>query len=184
VTLISRFIKFKPYAQAEVPPAPRRLLGRVLFCEKGFDATSTREIAARSGCNLGLINYYYGSKKGLLLAILKSEMEQGAPDFFTVLQGPATPADRLARFIDLGIDHFVDDGEFLRIVHRELIGSGRHSIGNLVIPIERVITEHIKRFEEVLPGHRSSAHRGAARRGGAVLSRVVPADVEASRGRV
>ena len=144
-----------PKLRRRQPREDLLVVGRALFSEKGFDATSTREIAARAGCNLGLINHYFGSKEGLLLAILKSEMEQGAPDFFAVLQGPGTPADRLARFIDLAIDHFADDGEFLRIVHRELIGSGRRSIGDLVIPIERVIKELTKQFEEVFPGHRN-----------------------------
>jgi AcrR family transcriptional regulator len=125
--------------------------GRALFSQKGFDATSTREIAAAAGCNLALINHYFGSKEGLLVAILESEIGQGAPDFFAVLKGPGSAADQLARFIDLGIDHFADDGEFLRIVHRELIGSARGSLRNLIAPIERVIGELTKRFEEI--GH-------------------------------
>lgn len=125
--------------------------GRALFSQKGFDATSTREIAAAAGCNLGLINHYFGSKEGLLVAILESEIGQGAPGFFAVLQGPGSAADQLTRFIDLGVDHFADDGEFLRIVHRELIGSARASLRNLIVPIERVIKELTKRFEEI--GH-------------------------------
>lgn len=36
-----------------------------LFGEKGFDATSTRDIAARAGANIGSISYHFGSKEGL-----------------------------------------------------------------------------------------------------------------------
>jgi TetR/AcrR family transcriptional regulator len=124
-------------------------VGRALFSQKGFEATSTREIAAGAGCNLGLISHYFGSKDGLLAAILESEMREGAPDFLAVFKGPGTAADRLTRFIDVGIDHFADDGEFLRIVHRELIGSGRRSLGKLTAPIQRVIDELAKLFQEV-----------------------------------
>ena len=134
------------------PREPRRDLltaGRALFSEKGFDATSIREIAARAGCNLGLISHYFGSKEGLLVAVLEAEMGQGAPDFLAVLRGPGTAGERLARFIDLAIDHFSDDGEFLRISHRELLGSGRHSLDNLVVAIERMITVLTRQFEEV-----------------------------------
>lgn len=124
-------------------------VGRALFSQKGFEATSTREIAAGAGCNLGLISHYFGSKEGLLTAILESEMRQGAPDFVAVLKGPGTPADRLTRFIDLGIDHFADDGEFLRIAHRELIGSGKRSLTKLTTPMGLVIEELAKLFREV-----------------------------------
>ncbi|GMV99711.1 MAG: hypothetical protein AMXMBFR84_08500 [Candidatus Hydrogenedentota bacterium] len=41
-----------------------------LFANQGFDGTSTREIAERSGANLALIKYYFGSKEGLLEALL------------------------------------------------------------------------------------------------------------------
>lgn len=36
-----------------------------LFGRKGFDATSTREIAARARANIGSIAYHFGSKEGL-----------------------------------------------------------------------------------------------------------------------
>jgi len=37
----------------------------VLFGEKGFDATSTREIAAAANANIGSIAYHFGGKDGL-----------------------------------------------------------------------------------------------------------------------
>ena len=36
-----------------------------LFGEKGFDATSTRDIATRASANIGSISYHFGSKEGL-----------------------------------------------------------------------------------------------------------------------
>ena len=42
-----------------------------LFAEKGFDATSTREIAARSGDTLGTLSYHFASKQKLLEEILR-----------------------------------------------------------------------------------------------------------------
>lgn len=37
----------------------------VLFAEKGFDATSIREIATAAKCNTAGVNYHFGSKAGL-----------------------------------------------------------------------------------------------------------------------
>lgn len=39
--------------------------GLELFGEKGFEATSTREIAAAASANIGSIAYHFGSKEGL-----------------------------------------------------------------------------------------------------------------------
>lgn len=36
-----------------------------VFCEKGYEAATTREIADRAGVNVALINRYFGSKLGL-----------------------------------------------------------------------------------------------------------------------
>ncbi|MCG6884830.1 MAG: CerR family C-terminal domain-containing protein [Silicimonas sp.] len=39
--------------------------GLELFGHKGFDGTSTRELAARAGTNVASISYHFGSKAGL-----------------------------------------------------------------------------------------------------------------------
>ncbi len=57
-----------------IPPAPEGTAGDLiaaglkLFGQKGFAATSTREIAAEAGANLASIAYHFGSKDGLRLA--------------------------------------------------------------------------------------------------------------------
>jgi len=144
------------------PPQPEghreRLLavGRKLFSLQGFAATSTREIAAQAGCNLALINHYFGSKEGLLVAVLESEMNSGSPDFLAVLREPGSPAEQLERFIDLAIDHFAEDGEFLRIAHREIIQHGSALLPKLIPPIERMIGELAGRFREARRGSAAS----------------------------
>ena len=42
--------------------------GLRLFGEKGFNATSTRELAAAAGANIGSIAYHFGGKEGLHIA--------------------------------------------------------------------------------------------------------------------
>jgi AcrR family transcriptional regulator len=52
-----------------------------LFGEHGYEATSTRAIAQRAGCNLGLISFHFGSKQKLYDEVreeMLKEMEAGA----------------------------------------------------------------------------------------------------------
>jgi AcrR family transcriptional regulator len=44
-----------------------------VFAEHGYDAATTREVAARAGCSEGLIHRYFGGKRGLLLAVMESK---------------------------------------------------------------------------------------------------------------
>src|SRR5690554_5571756 len=42
-----------------------------LFSEKGFEATSLREITQLAEVNLASVNYHFGSKKGLIQAVVE-----------------------------------------------------------------------------------------------------------------
>ncbi len=49
----------------------------ILFANKGFDSTSTREICNHAGVNLSLIPYYFGNKEGLYTSIIESIINYG-----------------------------------------------------------------------------------------------------------
>lgn len=47
-----------------------------LFAERGFHATTARDIARRAGVNLAAANYYFGSKKELYLEVLRAQFAE------------------------------------------------------------------------------------------------------------
>jgi len=49
----------------------------VLFANKGFESTSTREICKHAGVNLSLIPYYFENKDGLYTSIIESILNYG-----------------------------------------------------------------------------------------------------------
>ncbi|MGA9801303.1 MAG: helix-turn-helix domain-containing protein, partial [Terriglobales bacterium] len=51
-----------------------------LFASKGYDATTTREIATCAGCSEGLIHRYFKSKAGLLSALIGHRISQEVAD--------------------------------------------------------------------------------------------------------
>ncbi|MHC4623921.1 MAG: CerR family C-terminal domain-containing protein [Planctomycetota bacterium] len=40
-----------------------------LFCERGFQGTTIRDLASRAGCNIASVNYYFGGKDKLYLEV-------------------------------------------------------------------------------------------------------------------
>lgn len=46
-----------------------------LFMEKGFDATSTTDIAKKAGCNQALVHYYFRTKEKLFMQIFAKKQE-------------------------------------------------------------------------------------------------------------
>lgn len=49
----------------------------ILFANKGFNSTTTREICKHAGVNLSLIPYYFGNKEGLYINIIDSIVSYG-----------------------------------------------------------------------------------------------------------
>ena len=89
------------------------------FAERGFDGSTTREVAERAGCSEGLIHRYFGGKQGLLVAVL----EQCADAVLNAL--PATHADLeedIRAFVLAALDRMWNERDTMRVtVSRSLI---------------------------------------------------------------
>jgi len=57
--------------------APDRLLDAAekLFCERGFDQTSVRDLTNEAGCNVAAVNYHFGNKENLYKQMFKRHIE-------------------------------------------------------------------------------------------------------------
>jgi AcrR family transcriptional regulator len=55
-----------------------RVLGAAerLFATRGIDAVSVRDITEAAGANLAAVNYHFGSKRGLVVAIVERRADQ------------------------------------------------------------------------------------------------------------
>ncbi len=60
---------------AEITKSLIKEAAQRIFQEKGYDGTTTREIAATAGVNVALITRYFGSKKGLFEKAVLSEID-------------------------------------------------------------------------------------------------------------
>jgi AcrR family transcriptional regulator len=58
------------YANSEATKKALIMAAGALFAEYGIDAVTTRAIAEKAGENTGIIHYHFGSKEGLLNAVM------------------------------------------------------------------------------------------------------------------
>ena len=77
-----------------------KVAAKRLFLDKGFAATSAREISEFSQVNLSLIYYYYGSKKGLFKYIVSDCFQQFEVLFITKEANTYSFDDMLKGFVD------------------------------------------------------------------------------------
>ena len=74
-----------------------------LFCEKGFESSSVRDLTTLAGCNISAVNYYFGDKKGLYTEMFRRQVQgMVAQDFQAieeVMAGPSPSLEDLLRRI-------------------------------------------------------------------------------------
>lgn len=120
---------------------------RALFAAKGFDKTSTREIASSVGANIGLISYYFGGKEELYLAVLEQSALQlkSHAVFSASLEGMDRCAFRelLRGVIALHIASLQAEPELMLIVQRELLDGAPRSLalinGQLQLLLDQLV---------------------------------------------
>lgn len=91
-----------PLSTAGAQARERLLLTALkLFAERGFANTSTRDIAAAAGANIGAISYYFGDKLGLYRAAFQEPMGCGNPS--------AGPERWASVALDVALREFYDE---------------------------------------------------------------------------
>jgi AcrR family transcriptional regulator len=111
-------------SQTAVTPNRRGVRSRALVLDAaervmaadGFEAATIARVVEEAGVPLSSVYHYYGSKDGVLLAV----MERGAERFFTDLPDPdrrvGRPADHLGRVVVTAVRALERHPDFLRLL--------------------------------------------------------------------
>lgn len=130
-----------------------------LFCEYGFEGTSTRQIAAESGANMAMINYYFGSKMGVFKEILEERVMSFKSQLNQIKEENIPAKEKLIKVIEKYATRILSNANFHKMMYRELSLSLRPEVfdqikgamGQNLIVIENIIKEGIESgdFREV-----------------------------------
>ena len=77
-----------------------------LFREKGFEATTMREIAIRAGVATGAAYYYFASKDSIVFAFYRQAAEEMTPQLLEVLEQTTDIHKRLAGILEVKLSYF------------------------------------------------------------------------------
>lgn len=93
---------------------------RDLFVEKGFDETTTREIARRADVALGTLFLYATDKRDLLFLICTDELEKLSDDAFDAVPEASRLIDELNHIFGFYYRYFAEQPGLSKYILREL----------------------------------------------------------------
>ena len=94
------------------------------FSQKGFAATSLREVSEDAQTTKPMIYYYFGSKEGLYASIVRQILEEMADGIRSHLPAEAPVEQQVMAFCESYLDHFLQQEEIIALVLREVFGLG------------------------------------------------------------
>lgn len=90
-----------------------------IFFEKGYDATSTKDIADAAGLLKGSLYYYVETKEDFLFEIIKENYDGAIATLDRVRRFEGQALERLARLVGEHFRYFVDNIETTTVFFRE-----------------------------------------------------------------
>ncbi len=91
-----------------------------LFREKGYDGTTTREIARRAGVALGTLFTYASDKRDLLFLVFNDRQDELRREAFRSIPEDAPFADQIVALFEPFYAHFANEPGLTRDLLREL----------------------------------------------------------------
>ena len=101
-----------------------------LFREKGFDATTMRDVAAGAGLSLGAAYHYFPSKDAIVAAYYESVQDEHASRLREALPGMTSVRDRLAHALHAKLDILKHDRPLMGALLR-YTGDAKHPLSFL-----------------------------------------------------
>ncbi len=93
-----------------------------VFSEKGYDRTTTDEIADYAGLSKGLLYFYFGSKEEIFISLLVDGMESLIKKLKKNIKDQDPPEKQLVTFIETEYDFYSANLKFYRLLNSTYSG--------------------------------------------------------------
>jgi TetR/AcrR family transcriptional regulator len=93
-----------------------------LFTHRGYSATTVRELVEEAGVTKPVLYYYFGSKEGLFLELMRTHFGRLEAVVDRYRQGRGGVRSRLMAMLDNGFVYVQKDRDFIRLMHAVYFG--------------------------------------------------------------
>nr|WP_295921148.1 TetR family transcriptional regulator [uncultured Dyadobacter sp.] len=91
-----------------------------VFLKKGFDGTTSRDIAKEADMNIALTNYYFRSKEKLFLEIFKDVLEEYFQNMLTILNKDIDIKAKISEIIDNDFEMMKKEPDLVIFIMNEM----------------------------------------------------------------
>lgn len=100
--------------------------GTALFAARGYDGVPVAHIAAAAGVNKAMINYHFGGKRKLYLAILSATFAEIVARVEALADAPRPGPDALRDLVAIVGGTATESPHFCTMMLREVLAGGKH----------------------------------------------------------
>lgn len=111
------------------------------FADRGFDATSVREIVEAAGVTKPTLYYHFGSKEGLAQALLSRPMRRLLEELRSIVERPGDPVEALADQIEAHFAFCREEPDRARFVYALFFGPNTPGLSSQVALYGKQMTE-------------------------------------------
>ena len=119
-------------------------IGRELFGQKGYEATSIEEIAAHADVSKPVVYEHFGGKDVLYAAVAEREMQHVLDRFAAAMADPGRPREMLERAALVLLDYIEEHADGVRVLTRDApvrggVATYSSLIGELAGKVEHIL---------------------------------------------
>ena len=127
-------------------------VGRELFAQRGYEATSIEEIAARADVSKPVVYEHFGGKEGLYAVVVDREMQRLLDRFTSALSSGGHPRALLERAALVLLDYIEDETDGFRVLTRDSPVATSGTFSSLIGEVARKV-EHLLAAQLGTAGH-------------------------------
>ncbi|QHS55388.1 TetR/AcrR family transcriptional regulator [Mucilaginibacter sp. 14171R-50] len=121
-----------------------------VFAELGYDGASTRVISGEAGVNMAMLNYYFGSKEGVFLAIFDRRISTFQSVLLSIGNDESKSWwEKLDKYIDSYVEKVINNNCFHVMLHREISKSKKTELTD---QITGIIMKNVSVLQDIIDG--------------------------------
>lgn len=119
-----------------------------VFLEKGFDGTTTRDIAKEAGINSALMNYYFRSKEKLFQSIFDDMCRLMFEGLLEIMNQPISLREKIAKLMDHEFQMMMQNPSLTIFIMNELHKSPERLLATLEMTKKLLASSFNQQIEE------------------------------------